>query len=244
MLQSIQVPTGSRRCSRPLRARPTIREPARVRKGLIHKLARCMARFVRVVHTVPTPVAPDAPNTAVTAAAHDASSCRRRRRRVRAGRWAPRRGKRCSRPPAAWPCPPVWQPNAARRCPSSPDGTRTDHPAPGATKRPKEPRVRSLHRLCKHLQRRFRSRGPFRQNQRYVRRDPAGYPGYPRLSKFEGRFRARCPPTSHVVWSPRVRNPARAARSDRREATAGRRNRGRSRPPTARTRAARGRGRG
>jgi hypothetical protein len=35
---------------------------------------------------------------------------------------------------------------------------------PGTTKRPKEPRYRSLRRLCKHLRRHFRSRGPFGQD--------------------------------------------------------------------------------
>ena len=39
--------------------------------------------------------------------------------------------------------------------------------APGTTKRPKEPRVRSLRRLCKHLRRHFRSRGPFGQTELY-----------------------------------------------------------------------------
>jgi hypothetical protein len=35
---------------------------------------------------------------------------------------------------------------------------------PGTTKRPKEPRVRSLQLRCKHQSRRFRPRGPFRQD--------------------------------------------------------------------------------
>ena len=43
----------------------------------------------------------------------------------------------------------------------------TGSAAPGTTKRPKEPRVRSLQLQCKHRSRRFRSRGPFGQDLQY-----------------------------------------------------------------------------
>src|SRR5436190_17412499 len=85
--------------------------------------------------------------------------------------------------------------------------------APGTTKRPKEPRVRSLRRLCKHLRRHFRSRGPFGQTELYGWGTTLASPLVHEIRSGDGRFCTGCPPSVHDRRGNLVNPPSREASS-------------------------------
>src|SRR5439155_6717293 len=78
--------------------------------------------------------------------------------------------------------------------PNAPSPLRSTAIEPGGrtTKRPKEPRSRSLRRRCKHLRRHFRSRGPFGHHLLYG-------PGHRLPTPLVHEFRASPPDSETVV---------------------------------------------
>jgi hypothetical protein len=176
MRQSIQVPTDSLRCSRPLRARPTIGDGGHRRPATYPRVSRQRhashegyPHRSHVRRVVRAAFGALAARDCIRGAGDRAGSGARER-----GREGPTKSRRGQHEIAFVAEGRGWQ--GASRARKRAHLKERERRAQGATppssflrdsrtqKRPKEPRVRSLRCRCKHLQRHFRSRGPFGQD--------------------------------------------------------------------------------